>query len=395
MSNGFSDFADAMARSSSAPSVAAHSIERVAVLGGGADAQLLAALCLSQGRTVRLFSAYGAELNSLKSAGGINLRDDGPVGSYQVNAESGVSIECAAELDLAVSDADLIFLTGPVHKQRTYAMVLADHLKDGQILVLAPARTFGGLETRAYLNAGGCCADVTIAELSTLPFWFRQSGNTLHLSRCAAIDLTTVPANRLNVQSAVRDLLGAGNDHAHGLHCALGDASGLVEVPTLLMGGPAFAPGGPVVPMGGAPLEKNATFRNLLGHDHLTMIDALAQERRAVARQLGIRDLPPTEQWLDQFAGHASGAGARPVPDREQSLQMVRDAVVGSLVPLAAMARALGVDCSTTDAMITSASTILNADLTAVGRNLSTLGVGGLQGQELRNAVEQLSAGGR
>ena len=43
----------------------------------------------------------------------------------------------------AVLGAEVIFLTGPIHKQRTYAMVLADHLSDGQVLVLAPGRSLG------------------------------------------------------------------------------------------------------------------------------------------------------------------------------------------------------------------------------------------------------------
>jgi len=99
---------------------------RVAVLGGGADGRLLAALSLSAGCSVTLFSAYGAELEFLRASSGIGLRGAGPVGTYHVDRADGPSVQLTAELDAAVQGAEVIFLTGPIHKQRTYAMVLAD-----------------------------------------------------------------------------------------------------------------------------------------------------------------------------------------------------------------------------------------------------------------------------
>ena len=160
MSNPFADFADAATRASvSKPLAVTPVYERFAVLGGGADARLLAALCLSEGAQVTLFSAYGAELDALRNSSGISLRGAGPGGTYQVDRENAPSIRTTAELDAAVSDAQVIFLTGPVHKQRTYAMVLADHLSDGQVLVLAPGRSLGALETAWLLRIGGATAD--------------------------------------------------------------------------------------------------------------------------------------------------------------------------------------------------------------------------------------------
>ena len=136
MPNDFADFADAMSRSSTkALPDRVPDYRRFAVLGGGADARLLAALCLAEEREVTLFSAYGAELSAMRRASGIALRGAGPVGTYHVDRPTGPSVALTAELDAAVSGADVIFLTGPIHKQRTYAMVLADHLSDGQVLV--------------------------------------------------------------------------------------------------------------------------------------------------------------------------------------------------------------------------------------------------------------------
>ena len=80
MSGGFEDFAAAFsAQKVTVDSIQSVSLDRVAVLGGGPDARLIAALCLSEGADVRLFSAYGKELEAM--AGGIALRGAGPVGS--------------------------------------------------------------------------------------------------------------------------------------------------------------------------------------------------------------------------------------------------------------------------------------------------------------------------
>ena len=137
MSNPFADFAEAASRpAGQGAAVAVPDYSRVAVLGGGVDARLFAALCLAEGAEVTLFSAYGEELEAMRQASGIALRDAGPVGTYQVDRGDAPSVRLTAELDAAVKGAEAVFLTGPVHKQRTYAMVLADHLRD--ILGVAP-----------------------------------------------------------------------------------------------------------------------------------------------------------------------------------------------------------------------------------------------------------------
>ena len=135
MSNPFAEFAEAAARSRvSSPLSGTPDYHNVAILGGGEDARLIAALCLSEGASVTLFSAYGAELDAMRATSGIALRGAGPVGSYHIDQAAGPSVQLTAELDRAVAGAEVIFLTGPIHKIRTYAMALADHLSEGQVL---------------------------------------------------------------------------------------------------------------------------------------------------------------------------------------------------------------------------------------------------------------------
>ena len=381
----FSDFADAMAQPQRLAPQGNPRVSRVAVLGGGPDARMLAAIALSEGVEVALFSAYGAELDAMAS--GISLRGAGPVGSYQVNAEHAPSVQAGSGLDAAVAGAEVIFLTGPVHKQRTYAMVLADHLRDGQTLVAAPARTFAALETRWLLGIGGCSAEISIVE-APLPYWLDATGNTLNLSEALG-HRAMLPGNQPDLCAGLSALLSTSTPVLDTMRSSFADGSGLVEVPTLVLGGQAMHPGGPRIPMGGTPLPENRTFRNLIGPQHQSVIEDLAHERRETACRYGVRDLPDTETWLDIHAGSASGQGSRPVPDIDVSHAILRDAVIGSLVPLTSVARLAGVATPATDAMIALASSILKADLATAGRKLPAMGIDGTDIDSARRALEQ------
>ncbi|MEM7545902.1 MAG: hypothetical protein AAF367_10240 [Pseudomonadota bacterium] len=392
MSTGFSDFANAMAgarRMNAAPEAPA--LSRIAILGGGDDARLIAALCLAEGAEVTLFSAYGAELAAMAS--GVALRGDGPVGSYQVNREDAPSIRTTAELDAAVSDAEVIFLTGPIHKQRTYAMVLANHLCDGQVLVLAPGRSMGALEAAWLLRVGGATADVTLVEAQGLPFWTRAEGSTLHLSTAVPVAAATLPSGRAHVLEGLKRYLPNLDPVAGVLASGFADGSGLVEAPALLLGGAGMMAGGPKLPMGGTPLEENESFRNLIGPEQADIIRQLASERHNVACRFGVRDLPGADAWMNIHAGAASGAGRRPVPSRDEAKKLLRDAAIGSLEPLLSAARVAGCEAKLTEATLRMISATLGADLSPAGRRLETVGIRADDIDDARRLMDKIAKG--
>ncbi|MEM1313969.1 MAG: hypothetical protein AAGI51_05400 [Pseudomonadota bacterium] len=384
----FEAFAEAVAARPRGPAAPPEPLRRMAVLGGLSDARLLAALGVAEGVEVTLFSAYGAELAALR--GGVALRGAGPVGSYPVDAEGGApSIRTTASLDEAVAGAEAIFLTGPTHKKRTYAMVLADHLRDGQALVLAPGRSFSALETAWLLRAGGCEADVVIVEAQAMPFWWRAEGSALALSPRAAGAAATVPAGRSDWLERLAPVLGALRGVPSAVHSGFSDGSGLVEAAALVLGGPAVGDGHAELPFGAEPLAENQTFRALLGDEHLSVIAALAEERRRVAARFGVRDLPSDEDWLEVHAGALRGEGARGVPTAANARLMLRDALAGSLAPLVDVAGIVGEDVPTSAAMLAMGSAVLGGGGPA-GRSLSAMGVGGTP-EEARKKLEALA----
>ncbi len=372
--------------------VAPRVFERVAVLGGAADARVIAALCLAKGAAVTLFSAWGEELDELAQSGGINLRGEGPVGAFQLDQAGTPSITTTARLDAAVDTAELVFLTGPVHRQRACVMLLAGRVRDGQVLVLAPARSFGAIETQWLLRAGDCQAEVTLVECQNPPFWHQRQGAVLHLSACAPAVAATLPHRKTEVIAGLKTFFPHLVEADSVLHSSFADGSGLVEAPALLLSGPAAPGGQPRVPPEAEPLAENHTLRHLLGERHLEVVEALAAERRAVAARFGVRDLPDTESWLTAHAGTPSGSGSRPVPDHAEALGLLRCAVAGSLLPLASAARIAALEAPVTQAMITLATTLAGGDL-AGGRRLEAMGVTASSLDETWRALDAIARG--
>ena len=392
MSAGFEEFTRAAASGATRSAREPVMLDRISVLGGGPDARLLAVLCLVEGAQVTLFSAYGAELSLLVQSSGIGIQGDGPVGTYQVDRD-GPSVRTTAELDSAVRDAQVIFLTGPIHKQRTYAMVLADHLIDGQILVLAPGRSMGAVEAAWLLRIGGCAADVTLVEIQGLPYWVRVDGAGLALSRAAPMAAATLPRNRLDVLEALSRYLPNAQPTESVLVSGFNDLSAAVEIPALILGGAGLGTGGPNVPMGGVPLDANQTFASLIGADQREVIHGLAEERRCIAAAYGVRNLPEVEPWVATFVGAARGSGARPIPDRQASRALMRDGVLGSLVPLVSAGALAGLSAPLTESLIAMSDRILGADVAAAGRRLETIGISAGDVDQARRIFDAIATG--
>jgi len=394
MSEEFAAFTEAVNKTSTVKDpTAVAPLSRVAVLGGGADAQLVAALCLGTEAEVTLFSAYGSELKLLRTGSGISLRGAGPVGTYQADREGVPSIKTTAELDIAVSNAEVIFLSGPIHKQRTYAMVLAHHLRDGQVLVIAPGRSLGALETAWFLRIGGCKADITIVETQGLPYWFDVSGSVLNLSPVGPVAAATLPSGRTHVLEQIKRFLPNIVAAESVLWSGFADGSATVEIPALLINGPAMGHGAVEIPPGGQALPENETFAALLGQEQRAVIQQLTQERHRVAAQFGVRGLPDADELIDTYAGTLRGEGSRSVPDSETAKEILRDGVIGSLVPLLSASELTGVQVPMTQSMVTLVSSVLGVDVAAAGRRLDTIGIKTDDVDSARKTMDNIATG--
>ncbi len=205
----------------------------------------------------------------------------------------------------------------------------------------------------------------------------------------------TLPRGRSEAIARLQSVLPNLQEVESVLASGFADLSAAVEIPALLMGGAGLEPGGVPVPMGGQPLPENQTFAALIGPDQRRLIEALAEERRAVAQSFGVRGLPENDMWIATFAGADRGEGARPVPDQVTARIMMRDGVIGSLVPLASAAELAGVDVPQTRALMATVGAILDADIAASGRRLQSVGITAGNIDEARRTFDALTPGGR
>ena len=391
----FQAFLDTFARQETAPAPAASVFDRVTVVGGGPEAHVLACLCLAEGAEVTLCPASAAERSAIRDAGGVTLRGAGPAGTYAVDRDRGPSIRLGAELDASIRDAELICLTGAVLKQRSHAMALAEHLSDGQVVALAPGRSFGALEIAWHLRIGGCRAGPTLVEVQAPPYWIRTHRGVHQLTQTAPAPAATLPGGREDVLRGLARFLPNLEPAPSVVHSGFADGSGLVEVPALLLGGPAAPPAGPELPVGAEPLPERSTFRALIGERHLAVVAAMADERRRIASHWGVRELPDVDAWLDLHAGAPAGDMARPVPAASDARNLIRCAVIGSLAPLLSAAVVAGVAAPVTRAISTLADAALGDGMAGAGRRLRTIGVDAADLHDARRAMDAIARGER
>jgi len=244
------------------------------------------------------------------------------------------------------------------------------------VLVLPNARTFGALEVLALLKVGGATADVTVAELQGLPFWYSKPDKALLLQPVAALDCACIPADRTQttVESLSKFLPGI-TALTNVLQTSFTDCSGIVDIPTLLLGGVALKPGGKPMPIGAVPLPENDTFFNRIGEQQIDVINAMLTERKQVAQRFGVRTVPSTEAALQQYAGQATGQGSRPVPGQTEAIKLVRDTAIASLVPLMEAAQLADVGVPVTRSMVQLCSTVLGSDVATSGRRMHSIGI--------------------
>lgn len=357
------------------------------MLGSGVEGRALAAWFLAEGaEEVNLFSVYADELDAL-ARGSIVLRGEGPVGTFRVGGEAP-AIVVTSVLDQAVANADLIVVSGPVLKQRTYGLVLAPHLRDGQTIMVVPGRTLAGFELQQAIRAGGSGAEVRLVEIDDLPFDISQDGSTLMLTRRRAVSAGVHPGSSTSTIEGLQRFFPDLVPVPTLFDSSLNDGSGVVEAPALLLGGPAAPGSAPSAPPG-AILLSPTSFRSLLGEAQLRLVGSLAEERRQVAQLFGVRQVPDDATWIDRFAGADSGPGVRGVPDAVAAKKLLRDAVLGSLLPLVSMADAAGLRVPVTEAVIEMAQQALGVELRATGRSLLMTGFAGMVPGEIRARMAQ------
>ena len=349
----------------------------IAVLGAGHGGMAMSGHLALMGFDVRLFNRSEERLWGVKSTGEVEV-----VG--EIEGHGKISLATTSIKD-AIEDAELIMVVVPATGHKWMAEHIAPFLKDGQIIVLHPGRTFGALEVKQVLDSNGVSADVIVAEAQTFIYASRVVGPAqVRIFRIknsipvASIRAHLIPNVLKKLRIAYPQFVAGDNIFKTSL-----ENIGSIFHPALTI-------------LNAGWIEDDAEFQ--FYHEGATqsvvkVLEAIDKERVSVAESLGIRALTAKE-WLylaygvtgeNLFDAMRRNAGYRGImAPRTLSVRYLTEDVPTSLVPIASIGKKFGVDTPVMNSLIELASRLNGCNYWEEGRTVQKLGIENLSLKELR-----------
>lgn len=334
---------------------------KIAVISTGNGGQSLAAYFANMGCSVALYA-----------------REQERIDMFQSNRFTlGGLFDCAPVVDLiscdmgeVVRDAYLIMVTTPAQYHPIVAKAMAPHLRDGQLVVLNPGRTFGTYVFDKTLKESGCAAQVVLGETDTFVFTCRCKEPGRPIIFEIKHDVKVAGHRRADTP-----LLTAALSE---LFPSIAPAKSVLET-GLTNIGMIFHPL-PIL-MNITRIEAKEEFRYY--HDGISplvahVLERLDAERVAVARAIGV-EVPSAYQWLGARYGSAgedlyariqnTAAYGKVMAPTEIDTRYIHEDIQTGCVPVSCLGRWLNVKTDITDASVKWASVVYNCDFYATGRN--------------------------
>jgi opine dehydrogenase len=359
---------------------------RVSVLGAGNGGCATAADLARRGILCTLFDLprFDAILAPIREGG--MLRLTGALGDHVVAAPP-----VTTDVREAVEGADILVIAVPAFAQDAFARACAPFVHSGQIAVLTPGSTGGALAFAWALRREGAVDGVLVAETLSLPYACRKvEPNHVHVGGVKRnLPVAAFPARHTDHVLAALEPVFPGMlvAAAHVLETSLNNPNAMAHpVPALLNTGWIETTGGDF-----------RFYADGVSPSVARAMDALDRDRLAVVSALGLPSVPATE-WdrrLYGLTGETTYELNRDswvhrdirAPGELRSRYLTEDVPYG-LVPIASIARELGIATPTIDLVIDLACLLLDEDLRAAGRTAASLGLAGRSARQMVEFVE-------
>lgn len=353
----------------------------VAVLGAGNGGMAFAAYLSLQGCEVRLYDCDAAVLAPVGTSRTINIID--AHGQYAVPLA-----RVTTEPGQAVRGAKLVMVVTPASAHATVAASIAPYLAGDVVIVLNPGRTGGALEVSRILMEHFGRRTPVIAETQTLLFACRKtSGDCVAIKgRKQSVKVAALPTKEtLGVVSLLNEFFPEFVPAKNVLETSLGNIGAVFHpTPTLL---------------NAARIETTAGdfeyYTEGISRSVAGLLEKIDGERLAVAGALNVPAISAVK-WLQQSYGvpnctnlydaiqqNPAYRGIKS-PDTINIRYITEDVPTG-LVPLANLARKVGVATPVINTVINLACYMFKRDFWAEGRTLVKLGLENVSTEELRN----------
>jgi opine dehydrogenase len=356
---------------------------KIAVLGAGAGGTAMAFDCASHGHEVRLFDFPHIPDNIAAVAEQKGIHADGDISGFATIASA------THDIDESIRDAELIYVVGPAYSTTPFGEAVAGKLQAGQTVIVSPSSCGGAL---AFKNAAGLSVaddSIRVAETSTLPYAVRLTepgGVRVFLKLKAGNLLATLPSQQTDaVLRLIADVYPGMEPAKSVMQTSLQNANPIIH-PAVTLANAARIEG-----TGGDFLFYEEGVSDATGR----LIEALDKERIAIGARMGITVVPDPEIGMRQGYMLASdygeayrtapgflGIGAQPQLEH----RYLNEDVGYGLVYMSQLARQIGVETPTIDAIIQVTSVLMAHDYAGEAmRTPTSLGIDDLSAEELGN----------
>lgn len=357
--------------------------KKFAILGAGHGGQCISAYLNLKGYDVSLYDRYENVINPIKNKGNIELKG--------VSLNGFAKIECmTTNIEEAVTGRDIIFVVVPANAHEYIAENLAPVLKDGQVVVLCPGSTGGVLEFRRVLKEKQCNASIKLAQTNSLFYACRaEAPGVANIGGIKKVlPISAYPKkDTKEIMELLKEPYPQLVEETNILVSDFSNLNAVIHpIPVLLNTGWIEATKGDF-----------KYYYDSITPSISNMIEKLDAERMEICNALGIT-VKTIKESLFQYYG-ASGenlhetvrnvgayAGIK-APDSLKTRLLLEDIPMG-LVPMSEFGKMLNVDTPIMDMVIDLASTLLNIDFRAEGRNLKKLGVENMGKDELLGFIK-------
>ncbi|MCK9443304.1 MAG: NAD/NADP octopine/nopaline dehydrogenase family protein [Tissierellaceae bacterium] len=279
----------------------------------------------------------------------------------------------------AIEGADMIMVTVPAIGHYQIAVEMAPYLVDGQVIVLNPGRTGGALEVYETLRREKCDKNITVAEAQSLVYACRTtSPNSVHVFQIKnEVTMASIPST--NITYVINQLKPA--------YPQFSVAKDVLET-SINNYGAIFHPAPTLLNSG--HIERGAPFEYYI--EGITpsigdFIEIMDRERMELGHALQV-DTLSAKDWLYETYGAKGNSLYEAVQNNPAymglqapkglQIRYIFEDVPYSLIPMASIAKELGIKTPAITTVINIAALMTGKDFYEDGRTIERLGLKGL-----------------
>ena len=350
-----------------------------AIIGGGNGGQAIAGHLAFMGENVRIFDVVQSTVNDLNAKGSIDIHHA---------VEGGGPIEFATtDMGKCMEGANVIMMVLPAIYHADMAKQIIPHLKDGMVVLLHPEASCGAMEFRKIMKDMECTAKVVIGAACTLLYSTRiiKNGDVYIFGIKNEVPMAALPASdNEKLEAAIRPVLPWFKTVSSVLETSIDNLNAMMHPAPMLLNT--------------SRIEARPFIPFQYYHEGITpsvgkYVETMDKERISIAKAFGFEQRSICEEYV---AMYSCGDNTTPLyqlvrdnPGYEGIMcsdtlatRYVLEDIPFSLEAIRALAQVAGVETPCIDAIITLGRTLLG-DRMKPGRNIETLGISGMNKEDL------------